>query len=199
MKVWRQCSIGALFISIVLGPSPLFAESPMADNLPASISAADLQTLRQQADRSAITELVNRYFDAAWRRDAETFLRELFAPDMEHVTVGASFAADGQLRSDSDTANRHVTKGAADLRELYTRALKAGPLPFGHNLVIDVLSSNEARGRVVVELRTINDLSVQQIVVYEDNYVKIDGQWKFRRRVGHAVKQGQILDLGSYK
>ena len=189
-RLGQGCALAAL-IALSMEPDPAMAAQP-----PVPISAAEYDRLTPAADRDAIRELVNRYFDAAWRQDAEMFLGELFAPKMEHITIGAGFAADGQLRADgSSTSQRHVTKGAGPLRELYLRALSAGPLPFGHNHVVDLLGPDRARGRVAVELRTVANFDVQQIVMYEDDYIKIDGKWKFLRRVGHALKPGGKLVL----
>lgn len=119
-RLGQGCALAAL-IALSMEPDPAMAAQP-----PVPISAAEYDRLTQAADRDAIRELVNRYFDAAWRQDAEMFLGELFAPKMEHITIGAGFAADGQLRADgSSTSQRHVTKGAGPLRELYLRALSA--------------------------------------------------------------------------
>jgi len=75
-------------------------------------------------------------------------------------------------------------KGRAKLEELLTAAFKnTKPFPFVHNHVIDVQLPDKGTGWVYSEIRDEHDnLRTAQIVIYEDDYIKENGKWKFKRR-----------------
>jgi len=121
--------------------------------------------LRKLADEAAIRDLASRYAHCVWRKDVEGAVG-LFAPDAE-----------------MDTGDRPPIKGTKALREAY-RAIIAGSAfqPFVHNHLIELHGDN-ATGVCYLDLRaSVEGKSMIGSGHYEDEYVRLDGEWKFLSR-----------------
>ena len=121
--------------------------------------------LADLADREAIRELTSDYCQRVQRGDVEAVV-ELFCED-------------GSIEME-DT----VTRGHEQLRSSYREALaEMTPKPFIHNHVIE-LDGLSARGICSVEIRLVQDGRAYDAAGhYHDDYRKLDGHWRFQRRV----------------
>ncbi len=121
------------------------------------------------ADREAIRELPARYCDCVWQNDLKTMV-ELFTEDATFVVKGPKREA--------------TTKGRAELRKMYERALgEVSPRPYIHNHVVNLQSKTKATGRCYVELRSgARDMEWIGTGYYDDEYLKVGDQWKFASR-----------------
>jgi hypothetical protein len=121
--------------------------------------------LRELADRETIRDLACLYAHYVWQRQADAAV-ELF-------TEG------GEM----DTGDGSILRGRAELLEAYRRMLGDGMFqPFVHNHVI-TLSGDEASGTCYLDLRaTIEGRSMIGSGWYEDQYLRVDGEWKFQSR-----------------
>ena len=121
--------------------------------------------VREMADREAIRDLACRYAHCVWQKDA----------------VGATelFTEDGVM----DPGDRPPHEGRETMLEIYRQMLEESELrPFVHNHVIE-LAGDRATGTCYLDLHdTIDGRSMTGLGHYEDQYVRIEGQWKFRSR-----------------
>jgi ketosteroid isomerase-like protein len=144
-----------------------------------SLKAADMANTGEAQvsdllDREAIRDIVARYYDAIWRDDIDAVV-DLFAHD------GTIEVANGVLGGNAPV-------GRQQLQAFYRAGVKKmTPRPFGHNHVVELQGGDRATGRCYVELRSSVDYSWIGAVIYTDEYVKVGGTWKFRRR--HAAMQ----------
>jgi ketosteroid isomerase-like protein len=123
------------------------------------------ETVRRLADEHAIRDLARRYAHCVWRKDVTG-------------AVGL-FTDDGEM----DTGDRPPMKGKAALTESY-QGMITGPdfLPFVHNHIVE-LNGNTATGTCYLDLRaTVEGKSMIGAGHYDDQYVRIGGEWKFRSR-----------------
>ncbi len=122
-------------------------------------------TIRELADREAIRDLARRYAHCVWRQDVSGAV-ELFAED-------------GVM----DTGDRPPIRGRAALLEAYQGMVGGSDLlPFVHNHVID-LHGDHASGNCYLDLRGSQDgRSMIGAGYYDDEYVRVGGEWKFRSR-----------------
>ena len=125
--------------------------------------AADL------TDREAIRELPQRYCDCVWRGDVEGIVN-LFTEDGEFTILG--------------NKRENKTVGRANLLKSYGEGLaNLTPRPYIHNHVIALKDATHASGTCYVELRdSKNDMRWLGTGFYNDEYVKVGGQWKFKSR-----------------
>jgi hypothetical protein len=132
------------------------------------------QKLEGLLDREAIRNLSELYSDAVWRKDA--------------AAVAALFTEDGVLNSEGTgaTTSRHIFRGRAEILKTYRElGLFGSPRPFCHQVVIYEIGADRAKGRSYMELRLGDDnMDYWSSNVYEDEYQKMDGEWKFSTRSG---------------
>lgn len=114
-------------------------------------------------DRAALHDLVHEYCYRAAARDIDGVLA-LFAPDGWMDLLG----------------DRH--EGLDALRRMYDGAMAAKPKPFIHNLVVERVGPDEARGRCVAEIRNLAGEFRGGFGRYDDEFVRVDGVWRFAGR-----------------
>ncbi len=121
--------------------------------------------LADLADREAIRELTSDYCQRVQRGDVEGVV-ELFCKDGS-IEMGET-----------------VTRGREQLLSSYRDALaEMTPKPFIHNHVIE-LDGDRARGVCSVEIRLVQaGRAYDAAGHYDDDYRKVDGRWRFARRV----------------
>ena len=123
------------------------------------------EVLQELADREAIRDLARLYAHYVWQKQPDSAV-ELFTDDGE-----------------MDTGEEPVLRGRAELHEAYRRMLDGAMFqPFVHNHVV-TLSGGEASGTCYLDLRaTIDGRSMIGSGWYEDIYLRVSGEWKFRSR-----------------
>jgi acyl-CoA synthetase (AMP-forming)/AMP-acid ligase II len=120
-------------------------------------------------DREAIREVITRYNDSIWRDDV--------------AAVVDLFTDDGTIEVLNGPLGGRAPVGREQLRTFYVDGMKRmTPRPFAHNHVVELDGGGRATGRSYVELRSSVDYSWIGAVIYTDEYVKVDGVWKIRRR-----------------
>jgi ketosteroid isomerase-like protein len=121
--------------------------------------------VRELSDREAIRDLAHRYAHCVWRKQ--------FAAAVD------LFTDDGEM----DMGDRPVIRGRKALLESYEQMLGAADFhPFVHSHLIS-LQGERATGTCHLDLRaTIDGESMIGSGYYEDECVRVDGEWKFRRR-----------------
>jgi|SRR5579862_2704952 len=127
------------------------------------------QILRELTDREAIRELPVRYCDCLRRKDFEGLL-DLFTRDATYVIKGIEVEA--------------VSRGFAEIKRMHQKALsETTPRQFIHNQLVQLTGEDRATGRCAVEVRNAG-LTMEWLGIgyFEDEYAKIDGEWKFSRR-----------------
>jgi ketosteroid isomerase-like protein len=120
-------------------------------------------------DREEIRSLALRYCHYVWEGDADAYA-SLFTEDAEITERGCGI-------------DMTIT-GVAAIRSLIVDAASnRKPRPLLHNHVIDLRSDTHATGSSHVEvLDGTVDYAKSSTAYYRDEYVKVDGQWRFRRR-----------------
>ena len=121
--------------------------------------------LNDLADREEIRALTSDYCQRVQRGDVAGLV-ELFCEDGS-IEMGAT-----------------LTRGHEQLRSSYRNALaEMTPKPFIHNHVIE-LDGDRARGVCSVEIRLVQaGRAYDAAGHYDDDYRKVDGRWRFARRV----------------
>jgi len=118
--------------------------------------------VRDMADREAIRELPLRYCDCVWRKDADG--------------IAGLYTEDGCFDFGQPSG---PLEGRETIRSYFAATLaEARPLPFIHNHVFDV-DGDRAQGRCSVEIRMGDTAGAG---FYEDEYVRVGSEWKFRSR-----------------
>ena len=134
------------------------------------MSGKSAETILQEVvDREAIRDLVKTYCHVVWREDLDAY------PTL--------YAEDGLLRW---TNPEHPpVRGRAALREMIGSMVGPyKPRHFVHNHVVQLLGADRATGQCCVEGRLLLDGGEDGFLVayYDDEYVKLDGNWKFKVR-----------------
>jgi ketosteroid isomerase-like protein len=121
--------------------------------------------VRELSDLEAIRELTHRYAHFVWRKDVAA------AVDL--------FTEDGEM----DTGDRPVIKGQKALLESYREMLGGADLhPFIHDHLISV-QGDRATGSCHLDLQaTIEGERMIGAGYYDDRYLRVEGEWKFRAR-----------------
>lgn len=124
------------------------------------------EIVRELADREAIRDLARRYAHYVWTGNVEA--------------IGQLFTEDCEMDAGPD---RPVMRGRQALIDSYKEILIPGAFqPFVHNHVID-LQGDRATGVCYLDLRSVQDgRSMIGAGHYEDEYVRVGGEWKFRSR-----------------
>ena len=127
-------------------------------------------------DREAIRQLPARYCHYVRTRNVAAIL-DLYTPD-------------GVFDMPANMAEGGVRSGREAIEQTFKdHLIRMDPWPFTHNHVIDLQSENRARGFVYTEFRIGSDnMRLGFIGVYEDIYVKADGEWKFQSRTLTATE-----------
>lgn len=130
--------------------------------------ANETDQLQQMIDREAIRSLPQQYCHCVWQRDLDGYVN-LFTPDGSFTT------------SDPELAGAQGHQGLRDMVAGSLDTLK--PRPFIHNHVIQLLGPNRATGTCYVEVRMTRDGKKWLLTGwYDDEYVKVEGEWKFKSR-----------------
>ena len=121
--------------------------------------------VRELTDREAIRDLARRYAHHVWRKEVP-------------AAIGL-FTEDGEM----DTGDAPVIQGREALTESYQRMLDDAEFqPFVHNHVVE-LRGETATGTCYLDLRaSVEGRSMIGSGYYDDRYVRVDGEWKFRSR-----------------
>lgn len=131
--------------------------------------------LDQLIDREAIRELPITYCHYVHQKDVKAIV------DL--------FTADGRLQLSQELGSG--AEGMEALRTFYEKSIaSADPWPFVHNHHIEILGPDRAKGSIYAEIRYGSQgYRTVAIGVYEDEYQKVGGVWKFKSRVfkSHTV------------
>ncbi len=121
--------------------------------------------VRELTDREAIRDLARRYAHHVWRKEVP-------------AAIGL-FTEDGEM----DPGDAPVIQGRDALIEAYQRMLGDADFhPFVHNHVVE-LGGETATGTCCLDLRaSVEGRSPIGSGYYDDRYVPVDGEWKFRSR-----------------
>ena len=121
--------------------------------------------VRELTDREAIRDLARRYAHHVWRKEVP-------------AAIGL-FTEDGEM----DTGDAPVIRGREALAETYQRLLGDAEFqPFVHNHVVE-LRGETATGTCYLDLRAVvAGRSMIGSGYYDDCYVRVEGEWKFRSR-----------------
>jgi hypothetical protein len=92
------------------------------------------------------------------------------------------FTEDGSFSTDDPSLPG--AQGQEGLRKMISSGLdEMKPRPFIHNHVIELLDSNQAKGTCYVEVHMNRAGKKWEMKGwYNDEYAKIDGEWKFKSR-----------------
>lgn len=134
------------------------------------------QRLQVLEDKDEIRELTARYCYAVVAQDGRALL------DM--------FTADGEFHM-----GEHSWCGQAELSKLYVDQVGSiGPKPFIQNHVIQV-DGDRATGNCAVEIRVVEKgESVTACGHYDDQYQRVNGRWKFAKRVFHLYHWAKLAE-----
>ena len=127
------------------------------------------ETLLQEViDREAIRNLPLRYCHCVWQKDLAGYVN--------------LFTEDGAMSTNDPSLPR--AQGREGLRKMISEGLDTmKPRPFIHNHVIELLSSDRAKGTCYVEVRLLRDGRKWSMTGwYNDEYAKVGGEWKFTSR-----------------
>lgn len=122
-------------------------------------SSGQLQLL---IDRLALRDLVDRYVHYIWEKDLR--IVDLFSDDGE---FGGAVGRDELL---------------ARFREVFEGV--GNPHPFATNQVVDFDGPDHALGSVYLDVRLTSPEGRSMIGAsqYNDEYVRVNGEWRFKRR-----------------
>src|ERR1700730_450 len=178
----RQVRKAILPLSVIAGAALLSMLTPATAKETPNMNDRQLEQLRGEVndllDREAIRQLPITYSHLVRTRDIDGIVN--------------LFTADGELILSDNIGQGTGAKGSSALRTFYDKSIaNTDPWPFIHNHHIVMLGNGRAKGCVYVGLRFgSRGFRTTTIGVYEDEYEKKDGSWKFRSRrfTGTPVK-----------
>jgi len=133
------------------------------------MAAKNTETVVQEViDREAIRNLPLQYCHCVWQKDLDGYAN--------------LFTEDGSFSTDDPTLPKG--QGRAALKSLISGALDTmKPRPFIHNHVVELLGPDKAKGTCYVEVRLLKDgKKCLMSGWYNDEYAKVNGEWKFQSR-----------------
>jgi ketosteroid isomerase-like protein len=124
--------------------------------------------VQEMLDREEIRTLPVRYCDCVWQKNLDGYAN--------------LFTEDGTFGTDDPTLPKG--KGPAELKKMIGGALDTmKPRPFIHNHVVELLGPDKAKGTCYVEVRMTKEGKKWLMTGwYNDEYAKVNGQWKFQSR-----------------
>ena len=124
--------------------------------------------MQKVIDRESIRNLPLQYCHCVWQQDLDGYVN--------------LFTEDGSFSTDDPSLPG--AQGQEGLREMISSGLdKMKPRPFIHNHVIELLDSNQAKGTCYVEVHMNREGKKWEMKGwYNDEYAKVDGEWKFKSR-----------------
>jgi SnoaL-like protein len=134
-----------------------------------SMAAKSMETALQEViDREEIRTLPVRYCDTVWQKDLDGYVN-LFTEDGSISTSDSSLPA---------------TTGRENLRKMIGTGLdEMKPRPFIHNHVVELLGPDRAKGRCYIEVKLVRNGKKHAMAGwYNDEYAKVNGEWKFKSR-----------------
>jgi ketosteroid isomerase-like protein len=136
------------------------------------------ETLLQEViDREEIRTLPVRYCHCVWQKDLDGYVN--------------LFTEDGAFLPDSGLPQ---ARGHVELRKIVGEGLDTlKPRPFIHNHVVELLGPDRAKGTCYVEVRMLRDGRKWLVTGwYNDEYVKVNGEWKFKSRKITTDSSGSV-------
>lgn len=126
-------------------------------------------------DTEEIRNLARRYAHSVWQSDA--------------AAAAELFTEDGVM----DTQERPPIEGRAAIRETYMETFADSDFrPFVHNHVLDI-RGDIATGTCYLDLKaTVDGKLMVGWGYYDDDYVRLDGQWYFKRRRLNLLQYGEV-------
>lgn len=118
--------------------------------------------LAELDDRAAAIDLLHRYCYAVADGDLDAIVG-CFTPDAEMDVLG------------------DVHRGHDGLRAMYVGALRTGPKPFLHNVIVEAADADRLRTRCVARIEREAD-GTSGYGRYDDELVRTADGWRFRRR-----------------
>lgn len=125
--------------------------------------------------------------DALLARDeirslAMRYSRYMSSTDFEQQA--SLFVEDGEVFLHGGSIPEAVGhKALAEMFSKGSKQLQGNLIPLLHNHEIELVSENSARGSIFVEVRSLGgDMRVISTGTYYDDYMKVNGEWKFKRR-----------------
>lgn len=132
------------------------------------------------ADELALRKQLAIYSDACWRKDRETYA-STWAEDGEWLLVG------------------HKLVGKAMIVGFWEQFMQnfVSTWQVQHTMILE-LGSDSGRGRIYVDEYVVlpNGAGMANKGIYHDDYVKMDGQWLFKRRHFDLVHKYPLADAG---
>jgi hypothetical protein len=127
------------------------------------------QLVQELLDREAIRDLPKRYCHCVWTGDLDGIVN--------------LFSEDGAMIMQSSKGPQ-TTAGREKLTKTFRRVVdELGPRPYIHNHVVNLKDASHATGTCYVELRdSKHDMKWLGAGYYNDEYVKVGGEWKFKSR-----------------
>lgn len=143
------------------------------------MAAKNTETLLQEViDREAIRSLPLRYCHCVWQKDLDGYVN--------------LFTEDGWIAATDPSLPR--AQGGEALRKMIGTGLDdMKPRPFIHNHVIDLQGPERAKGTCYVEVRMNRGGKPWQLTGwYDDEYVKVGQEWKFKSRTINVDSFGPV-------